>query len=322
VASVIRVRRSGRLSLARGSVQERQPDPEPQNYPAREARTSRRLSLAVRWGLITAGGYAAGLVASVLSVPAPYLLAPLALGVVLALSGAIPGRIPGPINRCSTMLVGALMGSYLTPAALMAAAPLALPLTAVTAVTVVLSLAGGLGLARAGGISQPSALLGVVPGGSAAIVSCAEELKADARLVAFTQYLRVGLVATTAPLIAGWLASRGSAAARNPDGGSGLVPRMRRPGLGIRHSHRHASDQRLPGDHARRHQRRTGHRRLRARRRLAHLHRAEPAATPGHPGDTAAHPADLAWPRQTRASPWTTPGTSRAPVRFFKHRGR
>ncbi|MFD0441642.1 AbrB family transcriptional regulator [Streptomyces indonesiensis] len=53
----------------------------------------------------------------------------------------------------------------------------------------------------------------MVPGGSAAIVTCADELKADVRLVAFTQYLRVGLVATTAPLAAHWLTSASSAAA-------------------------------------------------------------------------------------------------------------
>jgi membrane AbrB-like protein len=192
-----------------------------QGRPAPKPSAAGGLPLAVRWVLITVSGYAAGLVASALDVPAPYLLAPLVFGVMLALCGAIPGRIPGQVNRCSQMLIGALMGSYLTPAALMAAAPLALPLTAVTAATVVLSLVVGLGLARAGRISRPSALLGLVPGGSAAIVSCADELKADARLVAFTQYCRVGLVATTAPLIAHGLAS----ATRSVGSGSGGGPR-------------------------------------------------------------------------------------------------
>lgn len=203
-------------------VQERQLDPELPGKPVRKSCTLRRLSPAVRWALITASGYAAGLAASALRLPAPYLLAALILGVVLALSGAVPGRIPGPVNRYSQALVGALMGSYLTPAALMTAASLALPLTAVTLATVVLSLVVARGLARAGGISRPSALLGMVPGGSAAIVTCADELKADSRLVAFTQYFRVALVATTAPLIAHWLASSAGSAG----GGSGGSPRL------------------------------------------------------------------------------------------------
>jgi uncharacterized membrane protein AbrB (regulator of aidB expression) len=120
--------------------------------------------------LITASG-SAGLGASAFGVPAPYLLAALVLGMAPALSGAIPERIPGPVNRCSQVLVGALTASYLTSAALMTAAPLALPLTAVTAAIVVLSLVIARGMARAGGISWPSALLGVVRRGSAAIVS-------------------------------------------------------------------------------------------------------------------------------------------------------
>jgi hypothetical protein len=121
--------------------------------------------------LITAGGYAAGLGASAFGVPVPYPLAALVLGMVPALSGAIPERIPGPVNRCSQVLAGALTASYLSSAALMTAAPLALPLTAVTAATVVLSLVIARGMARAGAISRPSGLLGMVPGGSAAIVS-------------------------------------------------------------------------------------------------------------------------------------------------------
>jgi membrane AbrB-like protein len=41
----------------------------------------------------------------------------------------------------------------------------------------------------------------MVPGGSAAIVACATDVGADARVVAFAQYLRVGVVAMTAPFL-------------------------------------------------------------------------------------------------------------------------
>ncbi|WP_326613642.1 AbrB family transcriptional regulator [Streptomyces scopuliridis] len=182
---------------------------------------------ARRWALIIAGGYAAGLVGSALGVPSPYLLASLLVGAVLALSGRVRDRLPGPANRTSQALVGALMGSHLTPSALMSAAPSALPLTAVTAATIGLSVAVAWFLARKGRISRPSAVLGMMPGGSAGIVTCADELKADVRLVAFNQYLRVGLVATTAPLLAHWMAGASSGSA---GGGSGSWP-----GLGLFH---------------------------------------------------------------------------------------
>lgn len=57
-------------------------------------------------------------------------------------------------------------------------------------------------LARCGKLSLTDATLGMVPGGSAAVVSCADDLGADSRIVAFSQYLRVGLVGLTAPAIA------------------------------------------------------------------------------------------------------------------------
>ncbi|MGW5272667.1 AbrB family transcriptional regulator [Streptomyces sp. NPDC004044] len=174
--------------------------------------------------MIVAGAYAAGLVASVLGVPAPYLLSSLLVGAALAVSGVVRDRLPGPANRASQALVGALMGSYLTWSAVRSAAPTALPLTAVTGATIAMSVAVAWFMARRGRISRPSAVLGMMPGGSAAIVTCADELKADVRLVAFSQYLRVGLVATTAPLAARWL---GSAAPANAPGrsaaGSGAV---------------------------------------------------------------------------------------------------
>ncbi|AEM85794.1 AbrB family transcriptional regulator [Streptomyces violaceusniger] len=179
------------------------------------------------WALIIAGGYAAGLAADAIGLPAPYLLSSLLVGAVLALCGGIRDRLPAPANRASQALVGALMGSYLTPSALVSAAPVALPLTVVTAATIALSVAIAWFLARGGRISRPSAVLGMVPGGSAAIVTCADELNADVRLVAFTQYLRVGLVATTAPLAAHWMTSASSAAGGHPAAGgaagSGLL---------------------------------------------------------------------------------------------------
>ncbi|MFI1621252.1 AbrB family transcriptional regulator [Streptomyces lydicus] len=183
---------------------------------------------AGRWALIAAAAYAAGLAAAACGVPAPYLLCSLLVGAALALMGVVRERLPAPANRTAQALVGALMGSYLTWPALTAAAPVALPLTAVTAATIALSVAVAWFLARGGRLSRPSAVLGMVPGGSAAIVTCADELQADVRMVAFTQYLRVGLVATTAPLAAHWLASASAAGSASHRGigsqGSGFLP--------------------------------------------------------------------------------------------------
>ncbi|CAM5457924.1 hypothetical protein SANTM175S_05984 [Streptomyces antimycoticus] len=108
------------------------------------------------WALIIAGGYAAGLAADALGVPAPDSLSSLLVGAALALCGMVRDRLPAPANRASQAMVGALMGSYLTPSALLSAAPVALPLTVVTAATIALSVSAAWFLARRGRISRPA----------------------------------------------------------------------------------------------------------------------------------------------------------------------
>lgn len=137
--------------------------------------------------------------------PAPHLLGPLLAGLAVAGAGFAAGHLPGRVNRTCQAVLGVLMGSYLNPHALHQASAEILPLTAVTAATVVLSLVAAAVFARVGRVDPASATLGMIAGGSAAVVSCAQDLDADPRLVAFLQYLRVALVAATAPMIVHWL---------------------------------------------------------------------------------------------------------------------
>lgn len=138
-------------------------------------------------------------------IPASHLLIPLLIGFAAAISGLVTGHIPRPVNRASQSVLGVMIGASLSPVALYHTAGAVLPLTIVTVLTVVLSLAAAAVLTLIGRLDRPTAVLGMVAGGSAAAVSCAEELRADARLVAVMQYLRVGLVAATAPVLAGGL---------------------------------------------------------------------------------------------------------------------
>jgi membrane protein AbrB duplication len=139
-------------------------------------------------------------------VPAPYLLAALVVGAAAALSGRLmTTAFPRPAYRASQAMVGVLMGSYLDPAALRVAARLILPLTAVTLATVVLSVGVAFLFFRSSLINRATATLGMVPGGSPAIIAAAEDLGADSRLVALAQYFRVAVIAVTAPLIVSFL---------------------------------------------------------------------------------------------------------------------
>ncbi|MGI5228059.1 AbrB family transcriptional regulator [Actinoallomurus sp. CA-142502] len=138
-------------------------------------------------------------------VPASHLLIPLAIGFTAAISGLITGQVPPRVNHISHAVLGVMIGASLSPAALHQSAGAILPLVAVTVMTVLFSLAAALLLHLAGRVDRATAFLGMIAGGSAAVLSCAEDLKADARMVAIMQYLRVGLVAATAPVLTGWL---------------------------------------------------------------------------------------------------------------------
>jgi membrane AbrB-like protein len=72
-----------------------------------------------------------------------------------------------------------------------------------------------------------TAIWGLLPGGAGAVVLMAGEYGADARIVAFMQYLRVLVVTVLASLIAGWSAS----AAPTPVMDSDWFPSLATPGF-------------------------------------------------------------------------------------------
>ncbi|MCU1628291.1 MAG: AbrB family transcriptional regulator [Pseudonocardia sp.] len=160
-----------------------------------------RLVRGAGWTALVIACYFLAERAEVLGVPAPSLLTGLVAGIALALPGLVGRPFPRGANRAAQALVGVLMGSYLDSQVL-GVLGAALPMLAVTVATIILCVGAAAVLARFGKLNLTDATLGMVPGGSAAVVSCADDLGADSRIVAFSQYLRVGLVGLTAPAIA------------------------------------------------------------------------------------------------------------------------
>ncbi|MER6105518.1 AbrB family transcriptional regulator [Streptomyces sp. NPDC001832] len=171
-------------------------------------------SPAVHWLLLATFCYFLGNAARWAGVPAAHLLTSLVVGVLASLSGAMRSRFPARANRSAQAVAGVLMGSYLDPAAVRSVIGSIGPLTCATLATVVLCLGVALVLSRLTRMSRGDAVLGMVPGGSAAIIACADDLDADSRVVAFMQYLRVGVVAASAPVVA--LSLHATAQAGNP----------------------------------------------------------------------------------------------------------
>jgi len=85
--------------------------------------------------------------------------------------------------------------------ALTAAAQDWLPVTLVSAATLGISMAAGRVLARYTALDVPTATLGMIAGGASGIVTMADDLGGDDRLVAFMQYLRVLVVVLLTPIL-------------------------------------------------------------------------------------------------------------------------
>ncbi|MBF6238314.1 Putative ammonia monooxygenase [Nocardia otitidiscaviarum] len=137
--------------------------------------------------------------------PAPQMIVAIVIGAGLALLGRLPAPLPREVSLGVQAMLGVLMGSYLEVSLLVSIGWDLLPVLAVTAATVLVSILIALVFARVAKVELPTATLGLLAGGSAAVVSVADELEADPRRVAFMQYLRVALVALTAPALAAFL---------------------------------------------------------------------------------------------------------------------
>lgn len=157
-----------------------------------------------RWLGVAVATVAVSLAAGAVGLPTPALFGSLAVGIAYALTLAArrPLAAPGWVLLASQALIGVALGAGFETSTLSTIAGDWAPIAAVTVATVALSLGAGLVFAAATGVDRSTSLLGLVAGGASGIVAMSDELGADARLVAFMQYLRVLVVVVTAPLLA------------------------------------------------------------------------------------------------------------------------
>jgi uncharacterized protein len=133
--------------------------------------------------------------------PSSYLFSALLVGLALALLA--PGRVnvPGPAFIAGQALTGVALGAFVRSSALSSLAHEWLAVALVSAATLGICIIAGALLARFTALEAPTAQLGSVAGGASGIVVMADDLGADARVVAFMQYLRVLVVVLLTPLI-------------------------------------------------------------------------------------------------------------------------
>ena len=164
--------------------------------------TRRRTAVAAApWALLAVATVVLGLALDAAHLPSPYLFAALLVGLVAAL--VRPGRLAvggGPFVVAQAV-TGVALGAYIRSSSLSVLGSDWLPVALVSGATLLVSLGAGILLARATDLDRPTAALGMVAGGASGIVTMAEDLGGDARLVAFMQYLRVLIVVLLTPLL-------------------------------------------------------------------------------------------------------------------------
>ncbi|WP_019202048.1 AbrB family transcriptional regulator [Tsukamurella sp. 1534] len=161
----------------------------------RTARGPRYAAVAIlAWFLAEAAG--------LLGVPAPSLLAALALGAALRLVLGREIAVPAEVSRWTQAFIGVMLGGYLNLAALRSVGPVLAPFLGISVLTIALSALTAWALSRwITGLDQRTATLGLMAGGSSAVVTMCDELHARKDVVGVMQYSRVLLVSLSAPFV-------------------------------------------------------------------------------------------------------------------------
>ena len=166
-----------------------------------EPSAGRRPGRAGQWLLLLALTLAATAGLSALELPAALLLGPMLAGIALALGGGSI-QLGRPPYILAQAVIGCLIARAATPAVLPTLAASWHLFSLVILAGIAASAAMGWLLCRLGVMPGTTGIWGTSPGGAAAMVVMADACGADARLVAFMQYLRVLCVALAATLVA------------------------------------------------------------------------------------------------------------------------
>ena len=192
--------------------------------------------MLVRWVVLVAVTAIATLGLDRLHVPSAALFAGLVVAAALALLGWAPTARPGADDDAPTKppmprawgiagqgVLGVYIGTMVQPDVLGGLASSWLPVVVIALGTLVLSVGGGalLGLNRH--VDSLTGSLALVAGGASGLVALTRELGGDERVVAVVQYVRVGLVTVTMPIVATLVFGAHTSGASSPKADAGLT---------------------------------------------------------------------------------------------------
>lgn len=179
-----------------------------------------RAKVFVGWVLLGVGASVGGLLGSSVGLPAAWLVGPMIVAVVFALSWRARLEVPRGVQRASQAVIGIVLAATFRPSVLPLIAADWLPVSLALVGTLLASFLAGSFLTRVARLDGNTAALGTLPGAASGMLAMSGPLGADPRLVALIQYGRVVLVILSATLISRFgLTPNG----KSHGGGSGLA---------------------------------------------------------------------------------------------------
>lgn len=145
-------------------------------------------------------GIAGAVIASVLGLPAPFLIGPAVAVTVGGLAG-LSLSVPHFVRNICFVIVGVSMGSTVTPEIFVAARTWPLSFVMVFVAIVILLYVAAWVLQRVFHYDRTTALLAASPGHLSYVLSLAAEMRCDLRAVSISQSVRVLVLTISVPLI-------------------------------------------------------------------------------------------------------------------------
>jgi membrane AbrB-like protein len=154
-----------------------------------------------KWALLAVATVAVTVPLAAVGVPSAALIAALVVGIALALAALAPRRVPRPVGLAAQGVLGVYIGTMVQRDAVSALGSEWPIVVAVAVATLVLSVAAGVLLGLHRDVGPLTGTLALVAGGASGLVAIARELGGDDRVVAVVQYLRVGLITASMPVV-------------------------------------------------------------------------------------------------------------------------
>lgn len=164
-----------------------------------------------RWLIVAPLSVGLGWVLSAAHVPAAWILGAIIVSGSVALVSGRELRLPKRLFSFARGTIGVLAAVPLIGIPARDLASFLIPGLVAAAFTIGLAFVGGLVLANHG-VSRETGVLSLLAGGASVMPAIAEEVGADVRYVALSQYLRLLTVSITLPLVASVMAPSGAGA--------------------------------------------------------------------------------------------------------------